>query len=308
MNLQQLIQQYLAYRRSLGWRPRSHGDSLGTFGRFIGKDVDIADVRVEQVNAFLTGRGPVTTSWHIKYGILRSFYRYATSRGYVVVAPLPAIPAKRPPAFVPYIFSHDELRRVLKAFDSVCDRKSSMEAATMRTFILLLYGAGLRRQEAINLDWPDVDWEHSVLTIRNTKFLKTRLVPIGPQLKQRLLVYAESRTQRSEGPFFIRRTGVRINCLMLQRYFRLACERAGVRRTDNLRFQPRLHDLRHTFAVHRMTSWYQQGADVQRLLPQLSTYLGHVCIRHTQVYLTMTPSLLQEACDRFAQYARGGTP
>jgi site-specific recombinase XerD len=80
-------------------------------------------------------------------------------------------------------------------------------------------------------------------------------------------------------------------------------EHAGVSRDDGARYQPRLHDMRHSFAVHRLTSWYQQGADVQKLLPQLATYLGHVNIAATQVYLTMTPELLHEASVRFEKYA-----
>jgi integrase/recombinase XerD len=80
-------------------------------------------------------------------------------------------------------------------------------------------------------------------------------------------------------------------------------EYAGVSRDDGARYQPRLHDLRHSFAVHRLTSWYQQGADVQKLLPQLATYLGHTNIAATQVYLTITPQLLHEASVRFEQYA-----
>lgn len=307
MKLQQLIQQYLAYRKTLGWRPRSNGGHLGGFVRFIGADVDIADVCPDQVTAFLTGTGPVTRSWHIKYGILRSFYGYAIHRGYVAQSPLPAVVPKCASSFVPYIFSHEELCRILQAFENVCCPRSLLEPVTARTVILTLYGAGLRRQEAINLDWADIDWSDALLTIRETKFLKTRLVPFGPQLSQALTTYSRTRVRKAEGPFFTTRTGGRIDPQMIRRYFRLACVRADVRRVDSARFQPRLHDLRHTFAVHRLTSWYQQGADVQRLLPQLSTYLGHVCIQHTQAYLTMTPALLHEAGHRFEQYAEGGT-
>ena len=81
-------------------------------------------------------------------------------------------------------------------------------------------------------------------------------------------------------------------------------KRAGIQRKDGGRFQPRLHDLRHTFAVNRLLQWYQQGADVQKLLPQLSTYLGHRKLFHTQVYLSMTPELLQQAAARFASYVQ----
>ena len=85
--------------------------------------------------------------------------------------------------------------------------------------------------------------------------------------------------------------------------FRCLCEHTGIRRTDGARYQPRLHDLRHSFAVSRLTTWYQQGADVQTLLPQLSTYLGHAKIAATQVHLTMTPEILQQASRRFERCA-----
>ena len=105
MNLQSLIEQFIAYRQSLGeqWPSNCH---FRAFGRFIGADVEVADVSPEQVNSFLAGAGPITLTWHIKLGSLRSFYQYAVSRGYVAKAPLPTVLPKRPPTFVPYVYSH----------------------------------------------------------------------------------------------------------------------------------------------------------------------------------------------------------
>jgi len=94
-----------------------------------------------------------------------------------------------------------------------------------------------------------------------------------------------------------------VNQYVLGDYFRHVRQQAGIYRGDGARYQPRLHDLRHTFAVHRLTSWYRQGADVQKLLPQLSVYLGHVLLASTQVYLRMTPELLTEANARFERYS-----
>ena len=94
----------------------------------------------------------------------------------------------------------------------------------------------------------------------------------------------------------------------MQKIFRKIREKAGVKRLDGARYQPRLHDLRHTFAVHRVTSWYQENKDVQQLLPLLSIYLGHQCLAHTTVYLTMTNELLQQANHCFERYAIGETP
>jgi integrase len=174
----------------------------------------------------------------------------------------------------------------------------------MRTTLLSLYGAGLRVREAVDLNRADVDLDGSLLTVHRSKFGKTRLIPFGPQLGSALARYANRvRPSAAEAPFFTTRAGARVKTDTLRHNSRLLCERAGVCREDGARYQPRLHDLRHTFAVHRLTSWYRQGDDVQRLLPHLSVYLGHVHIQATQVYLSMTPELLQEANIRFERYA-----
>jgi integrase/recombinase XerD len=303
MNLQRLIEQYIAFQQSLGTSFQYDAITLRAFGRALGGRARVADVCPQQVEAFLGKARPVTITWHTKLSRLRAFFRYAESRGYVAAAPLPRVIPKRPPPFVPYIFSHEELRRLLRVIDA--DRRNScLEPATMRTLILLLYGAGLRVREAVGLTRADVDFDASVLTVRNTKFGKTRLVPFGPQLGQALARYAaRGRAPRAEAPFFTTRMGTGVKPDTLQHNFRILCDGAGIRRTDGAQEQPRLHDLRHTFAVHRLTSGYRQGADVQRLLHLLSVYLGHVHIRHTQVYLSMTPELLHEAGRRFERYA-----
>ncbi|MHC4228925.1 MAG: tyrosine-type recombinase/integrase [Planctomycetota bacterium] len=162
--------------------------------------------------------------------------------------------------------------------------------------------------EAVALTFGDVDLPNAMLTVRNTKFNKTRLVPLGSDLNQVMTQYLTQRPQAShsqhpDATFFVLRRGTPVSVQIVEQNFRRLCQYTGVHRCDGARYQPRLHDLRHSFAVHRLTSWYQQGADVQILLPYLSTYLGHVNLAATQVYLTMTPELLQEASRRFQQYA-----
>ncbi|MBV8462411.1 MAG: tyrosine-type recombinase/integrase [Acidimicrobiales bacterium] len=112
-------------------------------------------------------------------------------------------------------------------------------------------------------------------------------------------------TAGGEDRFFLGKRGAAIHHWTLDDAFQRLRERAQVRRSDEARYQPRLHDLRHTFAVHRLTEWYRRGADVQRLLHHLSVYLGHAHLAATQVYLTMTPELLDEAGARFERYALG---
>ena len=155
-----------------------------------------------------------------------------------------------------------------------------------------------------------MDLANSAAHHRNTKFFKSRLVPIHPDLTKVLRDYARWRaaTHPSAGTtstFFLSKQGEAVHRCSLASAFKRLREYAGVRRSDGGRFQPRLHDLRHAFAVHRLTEWYRQGADVQRLVYHLSVYLGHARLAHTQVYLTMTPELLQQAGTLFERYARG---
>jgi integrase len=304
MNLQRLIEQYISLQRSLGSPFTMNAITLRAFGRACGARRSIASVRTEHVDAFLGKARPVTMTWFTKLGRLRPFFQYAMSRGHISQAPLPVVMPRRPPPFVPYIYTRQELRRLLQVTESY-SRSRCLEPATIRTMILVFYGAGLRLSEAINLTRADVDLNSSVLAIRNTKFSKTRLVPVGRQLNQVLIQYDDTRPngRPSVGPFFTTRAGGPVTSESLQDNFRILCDRAGIRRTDEAGEQPRIHDLRHTFAVHRVTSWYQQGADVQRLLHQLSVYLGHVELKYTQVYLSITPELLGEASKRFERYA-----
>ncbi len=310
MKLNQLIAQYVAFRRSLGAKFEGNETLLHTFSRVVGEGRNVGNVKPHQVAAFLYGRGHVTRHWHRKYIVLRGFFRYAQSRGYLSVSPLPTTVPKLPERFKPYIYSREELRRLLECTTSAQKRRFQMEAHTFRTLLLLLYGAGLRDGEALSLNLEDVDLQEAVLVIRDTKFYKTRLVPLGSELNDVMKEYAKQRkkaghSQSGDAPFFVTQRGTRVPLHLLQRNFRRLRAQAGVRREDGARYQPRLHDLRHAAAVHRLTAWYREGKDVQRLLPLLSTYLGHTSIVCTQVYLTLTPDLLHEASKRFARYVFG---
>src|SRR5437868_10714694 len=157
-------------------------------------DITIADVAADRVHAYLTGAGPVTSFWHRKYEVLRGFYRFAMARGYASSCPLPKIIPK-PPQFVPHIFSHEELQRLLDA-SVVCESpRSKLKPYTCRMLILLLYGAGLRISEALSLTLANVDLPAGILTIRESKFYKTRLVPMSPALTAAVGTYMAQRAE-----------------------------------------------------------------------------------------------------------------
>jgi site-specific recombinase XerD len=308
MNLAQLVQDYVALKQSMGSRFRTEATILKAFCKAVG-DVAITDVEPQQVESYLAGAGPVTRHWHRKYEALSGFYRFALGRGYVPLSPLPRTVPKRPQPFRPYIFSEKQLRRLFKAAGELDPPRAALQGATLRPLLLLLYGAGLRIGEALALTLGDVDLAASLLTIHESKFYKTRLVPIGPRLTATLTAYADVRHRQGyandpASPFFVTRNGTAVTRGMAERAFVRLRDIAGIAREDGARYQPRLHDLRHAMAVHRLVAWYREGADVQRLLPQLATYLGHVNVAATQRYLTMTPELLREAGCRFERYAQ----
>jgi integrase/recombinase XerD len=307
MNLQMICQRYVAFRKTLGDRFVVNGNQLKAFCRAMGPEIDIADVSPEKVNVFLVGDGPLTTTWYVKHNALRGFYRYAISRGFVKTSPLPLTIPKLPP-FKPYIYSPAELRRILDSTEA-CPRRrlSDLDASVMRALILLMYGAALRTSEVLSLTVRDVDLADAVLTIRNSKFFKSRLVPLGPNTVRVLAEYSrrhDSRSRKPDDPFFVDRNSKQIPLHKLERAFKHIRKHAGLHRDGGPRCQPRLHDLRHTSAVHRLTSWYREGKDVQKLLPQLSVYMGHRLLAATQVYLSMTPNLLHQASLRFERYAK----
>jgi site-specific recombinase XerD len=310
MNITNLVNHYVAFRKALGERYERTEYTLRSFCRAVGLRTSVTRIRPKVVAVFLAGTGPITRTWHSKYGALKGLFLFAVSRGHLEKAPLPTELPKYSCTFVPYIYSREELRRLMEAVPSYHCFPSRMEPPTLRAMLLLLYGAGLRRGEALRLSVADVDLANSLLTIRDSKFFKSRLVPISADLTKVLSDYARWRTAtypsaNTGSHFFVGRHGKMLHPWTLQDTFERLRKYAGVRRTDGSRYQPRLHDLRHAFAVHRLTEWYRQGADVQRLVYHLSVYLGHARLTHTQVYLTLTPELLQQAGARFERYARG---
>jgi site-specific recombinase XerD len=308
MKLSTLTSQYVAYKQAMGMRFHTEASTLQSFCRAMG-DIAVADIAADRVHAYIAGVGPITRFWHRKYEVLTGFYRFAIARGYATSSPLPKIIPKAP-QFVPYIFSQEELQRLLDASVYCENPRSKLRPYTCRMLILLLYGAALRISEALSLTLADMDLPAGLLTIRESKFYKTRLVPMSPDLTSALGTYVAQRAKQHctalDTALFLTRTSTPVARNTAEHIFSRLRVRAGVLRHDGSRYQPRLHDLRHAAAVHRVVSWYRQGADVQRLLPQLATYLGHVNIAATQRYLTLTPELLHEASQRFEHYAQGG--
>ena len=235
MKLQQAVDQYVSHKRSLGMQCQTMARRLRALCKAMG-DIDVDQVNEEAVSAFIYGSGPVTSNLHGKFHVLRGFYRYLLSRGYVTQSPLPTRVPKEPERLIPYIYSREELQLVLQ----VAAKEShwcKLETSTLRVLLLLLYGAGLRISEALRLTLADVDLEQSLLTIRETKFYKTRLVPFGVDLSRALTAYFAVRLERGhpsppEAFLLVTRHSLPVSVQLAEDTFKRLCRKAGVRRKD----------------------------------------------------------------------------
>jgi site-specific recombinase XerD len=305
MKLARAVENYIEHKRSLGMLFRSQTVILRGFAKAQGA-IDIARVSPAATRKFLDGRGPVTHSWFGKFGTLNGFYRFSLARHYVTQSPLPSRKPQPPEDFHPYIYTDEDMRRLIDAAQCKRDRWL-IEPHTLQVLLLLLYGTGLRISEALNLTLADFDLNAGVFTIRESKFYKSRFVPVGPDLHDIVRRYIAQQWPAgcisATTPLLATRRATPIVRRTAEGVFQCLRKEACISRPGGPRNQPRLHDMRHTFATVRLVTWYREGKNVQRLLPHLSTYLGHYKIRHTQRYLTMTTELLQEASLCFERYA-----
>lgn len=204
--------------------------------------------------------------------------------------------------FTPYIFRRKEIENILQAVDRMPpDTRAPMRHRIMPEIFRLLYCCGMRVSEVLQLKVEDVDLGSGVLTVREGKFNKDRLVPMAPSITVRLRRYA-SVLGNASGVFFPAPDGGPYSKVTVYHIFRqllLACHIPHGGRGRG----PRLHDLRHSHAVHKLESWYRQGADLGAKLPILSTYMGHKSLVGTQRYLHLTPEIFPDITDRLDQFA-----
>lgn len=313
MKLGDAIDQYVVWRQAQGTKFTTARNLLRQFVRHIGPETDCNAISRDQVLAFLNGQGPGTRHRDNKAYALSGFWRFAISRSYASSSPLPASERRPPLLAPPHIYCRAQLQRLFdpRNIEIALIGTKQLDLDTIRTLLLLLYGAGLRFSEATGLLRDDVDLKASLLTIRGTKFHKSRLVPAGLPLATVLANHlsqpAGQRFARDGAAYLLsNRDGTRLASSTVQTAFDRLRRSADVQGIAGGRSAPRMHDLRHSFAVHRLTAWYREGADVQRLLPVLSTYLGHSDLEGTKIYLTMTPELLNQASMRFARFIHGG--
>lgn len=298
--LEQSLADYLQLRRSLGHQLADAGRLLPSFVAFL-DEAGLSTVTVAAAMdwATLPAADPGSTIWPRRMTAVRGFARYLAGVDPATeVPPLGLLPLQTRWRG-PFVFARADIELIM---NQVGGFTPPLRAATYVTLIGLLAATGLRIGEAIKLDRTDIDWTTGVLRIRESKFGKSRLVPVSESTLQALSDYARLRDQlqrRVRQPsFFTSRTRNRLCYAVVSQAFRMVVDDSGTG-TDAPR-QPRLHDLRHTFAVTTLLGWYRSGEDVQANLPALSTYLGHREPASTYWYLSAVPELLGCAATRQA--------
>lgn len=292
MNLRDGIQIYVDARRSEETPWLKGAQTLRSLERHVG-DVPMARIRVNDVVAFLNGPLTSPVTWYKKHCFLRGFFRYWKARNEIPGLPLP--PARRSPeqTFVPYVYSRAELRRLLVAAGKVQRHFNCViDAPTFRTLLLFLYGTGAMIGEAVALTLSDVDLRRKRVNIHTSRINRSREIPIGPDLYDILIGYHRSHHHRgaeNDLPFFQTRDGAQITTDTANQTFHRVRKEACIARSDGARYQPRLHDLRNTFAVHRLTAWFKHSADMNRMIPALSAYMGQHNLAVAERYLQLTP-------------------
>jgi len=295
------IEDYLSLRRRLGYKLKDPGTYLHDFVSFLERQgVDYVTTEMALRWAMQPANAQ-PAHWAARLRAVRLFAQhYCASDPRTEVPPLGLLP-HRPRRKQPYIYSATEIRRLMAAARRLSPSTTGLRPWTYSTLLGLLAVTGLRVGEALRLDRDDCDLTQGVLTIRHTKFNKTRVIPVHLTTQQTLRDYARRRDRIHSTPttpsFFVSERGTRVEHSCVSRTFYKLSRKVGLRGpTDH--HGPRLHDLRHAFAVRTVLRWYREGVDVEPRMPVLSTYLGHGHVSDTYWYLSSVPELLRLAASR----------
>ena len=302
---------FLEYKRQLRRRYLTEEFDLRLFDRFL-RQQQIADkhqVTNIVVEAFLNSRPRRTSrSFNGLLGSLRRFFAWLVRQEVISQSPVCIQPRRRGTARRPFILNSVQAKQLLDAAGKLRSTKSAPRRGnTYRMIFALLYTLGLRVSEVTKLKLKDVDLDRHLLIIRETKFTKSRLVPFGPNMAERISTYVSAfvNVRTLDQPLFsFDSNGIQpITRGSIGRTFRQLLPDLSLQLRPGEK-NPRLHDLRHSMAVGTLLRWYREGKDPSNLLIQLSTYLGHSDVSSTAVYLEMTEDLLHVAGQRFEQFAR----
>lgn len=298
-SLSQIVEDYLRLRRTLGHKLDQAGRQLPGLVAYL-ESIGVETITLEAAQAWAQQpeAGPNSTVWASRMTVARGFARYLAGINSLTQVPPVGMLPHRKHRRVPFIFSQAEIASLMVQAQQTIP--SPLRAATFETLIGLLAATGMRIGEAIRLNHSDIDWNEGLIVVRASKFGKSREVPLQTSTVEALAAYTRRRDRSDLAPkapsFFVSIVGTRLIYADVRVTFRKLVDAAGIE--TGLTVRPRIHDLRHSFAVHALVDWYRNGADVQIHLPRLATYLGHRDPSSTYWYLSAAPELLALAAGR----------
>ena len=301
------IEDYIALRRSLGFKLHGMATSLGKFASFLEqKEAPYITTALALEWAMQTvDHSP--SHWAQRLGFVRVFARHWSATDPRTEIPPAGLLPFRARRARPYLYTEQEIQRLLTAAKSLSS-SSGLRPWTYHCLFGLLAVSGLRISEAIKLERQDVDFHQELLTIRQTKFNKSRLIPLHTSTRDVLTQYAEHRDRLVPSPrsscFLLNDCGRCLERSTVLRTFHDLSRQIGLRGPSE-HTGPRIHDFRHRFALNTLIQWYRAGEDIERRLPVLSTFLGHTHVADTYWYLSVHPELMGLATSRLEQ--RWGT-
>jgi Site-specific recombinase XerD len=303
-SLRESVTDYLAMRRSLGFKLRLPGSALFDFVSFLEeRDASFITTRLALEWAQQPPLAKAST-WAQKLSWVRGFAKYRSATDSRTEIPAYALLPQQPERARPYLYTDDEIQCLMQAAMKL-ESATEIKRNTYRCLIGLLAVSGMRIGEAIDLKESNVDLDASVITIEGAKFGKSRLVPLHASTQKELSDYKLLRNKFLRGYpatyFFVNNVGKRLDFGSVRRTFYTLSREIGIREPGSSS-GPRLLDFRHRFAIETMLRWYRSGEDVERKLPILSTYLGHVHVSDTYWYLTAYPELMGSAVSRLEQH------
>lgn len=304
---------FLRHQRALGKRFLNEERGLRLFDHYLveQKIDDFEKITPAVIDAFLASRPRARPrSYNLLLSIVGRLFKWLVRQGRLAHSPVQSRPRHATAAQMTFLFDRAQARQLLKAAAELPDNNHGRNRGRIYFMMFaLMYGLGLRVGEVTRLRREDVDLERKVLVIRETKFLKSRLVPFGPKIEARLREYLQHQGERvvTSGPttpvFSFEPDGSKtINPDTISQTFHALWPRLGLKVPVGTA-PPRLHCLRHSFAVGTLLRWYRSGINPQQRLWDLSTFMGHVHPASTAVYLTITAELLDQANHRFNHFA-----
>ena len=303
--LRDALEDYLALRRALGFRLKTACRLLDQFVSWL-DDRGSDTITTEDALAWAVLPPGASQAWQsIRLSTVRGFAAYLHGTDPSVQVPPPGLIRRGNDRATPYIYSDAEISAIISAAGTLRPR---FRAATYQALISLLAASGVRIGEALSFDRGDLDADQGMLTVRDAKFGKTRLIPLHPTAAAALARYSALRDEHHPRPadpaLFLSTAGTRLRHSNVSLTFSKLTAQAGLaRRSASCR--PRIHDVRHSYAVATVLGWYRDGADVAAMMPRLSTYLGHNDPKHTYWYLSAAPELMALAGDRLHAHLNG---